>query len=146
MVGGWLSLLAAMLHLAVITGGPDWYRFVGAGEEMAVAAERGSWMPALVTLAIAAILAVWGLFAFSGAGRTRRLPLLRTALVAIAAIYLVRGLLLFPVLLSRSEAIRSPEPWASIVVLIYGTTYAIGTALGWRAMNEASAKPVAARS
>ncbi len=146
MVGGWLSLLAAMLHLAVITGGPDWYRFIGAGEEMAVAAERGSWMPALVTLAIAAILAVWGLFAFAGAGRIRRLPLLRTALVAIATIYLVRGLLLFPVLLSRSGSITPPEPWASIVVLVYGTTFAIGTALGWRAMKAASAKPVAARS
>ena len=40
--GGILSALAALLHLAVIAGGPDWYRFVGAGEEMARMAEQGS--------------------------------------------------------------------------------------------------------
>ena len=30
--GGILSALAALLHLAVIVGGPVWYRFFGAGE------------------------------------------------------------------------------------------------------------------
>jgi hypothetical protein len=33
--GGILSAIAALLHAAVIAGGPDWYRFFGAGEEMA---------------------------------------------------------------------------------------------------------------
>ena len=67
-LGGSLSALAAILHIAVIAGGPAWYRFFGAGEGMATAAERGSPTPALVTLAIAAILMVWALYAFSGAG------------------------------------------------------------------------------
>lgn len=30
--GGLLSAAAALLHIAVIVGGPDWYRFFGAGE------------------------------------------------------------------------------------------------------------------
>ena len=30
--GGWLSLAAASAHIACIFGGPDWYRFFGAGE------------------------------------------------------------------------------------------------------------------
>ncbi|MCT7653981.1 hypothetical protein MBH78_02710 [Oceanimonas sp. NS1] len=46
------SLLAALLHLAVIAGGPDWYRFFGAGEQMAKLAEQSSWYPALLTLMI----------------------------------------------------------------------------------------------
>ena len=128
--GGVLSLIAAILHLAVIAGGPDWYRFFGAGEEMARMAEQGSPLPALVTLGIAAILAIWAAFAFSGAGRIRRLPLLRTALVAISTIYLVRGLLIVPVLLQEQP--RSFDIWSSAIVLVYGLAYAIGTAQAWR--------------
>ena len=39
--GGVLSAAASLLHLAVIAGGPAWYRFFGAGEGMAQMAERG---------------------------------------------------------------------------------------------------------
>jgi hypothetical protein len=131
--GGWLSLAAALLHLAVIVGGADWYRFFGAGEEMAVAAESGSLMPPLVTSGISLILAVWAAYAFAGAGVIRRLPLMRTALVPISAIYLVRGLMLLPLLMINPRAL-SPigqfDIWSSIIVLVYGAAYSIGT---WRA-------------
>jgi hypothetical protein len=66
-VGGSLSALAALLHVATIVGGPDWYRFFGAGEAMASAAERRSLYPPLVTLGIAAILGLWSAYAFAGA-------------------------------------------------------------------------------
>jgi hypothetical protein len=33
--GGALSLVAALLHIAIIVGGPAWYRFFGAGEALA---------------------------------------------------------------------------------------------------------------
>lgn len=65
---GALSTLAAVLHLCVIVGGPSWYRFFGAGEGMARAAERGSATPALITLVIALVLTIWALYAFSGSG------------------------------------------------------------------------------
>ena len=54
---GMLNAAAAILHLAVILGGPDWYRFFGAGEGMARMAEQGMVRPVLITLGIAAILA-----------------------------------------------------------------------------------------
>ncbi len=37
-----LSFIAAALHVAIIFGGGDWYRFFGAGEAMASLAESGS--------------------------------------------------------------------------------------------------------
>lgn len=132
MVGGVWSLLAALLHLACIVGGPDWYRFFGAGEGVAQAAERGEAMPALMTLGIAAVLAVWAAYAFSGAGRIARLPLLRTALVVISAIYLARGLMgLLPASAwGRPDLSATFVFWSSAIVFIYGLAYAIGT---WRA-------------
>ena len=42
LIGGGLSALAAALHLAIIAGGPSWYRFFGAGERTARLAARGA--------------------------------------------------------------------------------------------------------
>jgi hypothetical protein len=136
-VGGWLSAAASLLHLGVIAGGPDWYRFFGAGEAMAQMAERGSPVPALVTLAIAIGLGVWAAYAFAGAGLMRRLPLMRTALVAITAIYLARGLLIVPVMMKPGAA--AFDIWSSAIVLVYGLVYALGTWRAWGRLSPAKA-------
>ena len=135
-LGGILSALAAILHVVVIAGGPAWYRFFGAGEEMAQAAERGSSTPALVTFAIAAILMVWALYAFSGAGVIRRLPLLRTALILISAVYLLRAFALLPVVILRPELVDTFAVVSSLVVLAYGLAYSIGTWTRWSALKR----------
>jgi hypothetical protein len=131
--GGILSAIAALLHIAIIIGGPDWYRFFGAGEGMARAAAQGRMMPTLITLGIATMLAIWAAYAFSGAGLIVRLPLLRTALVVISTIYLLRALAVVPALLTPTEQSPAFWLWSSGIVLIYGLAYAIGT---WRAWPE----------
>ncbi len=136
--GGILSALAVILHLAVIAGGPDWYRFVGAGEEMAQMAERGLLRPALITIAIATILAIWSAYAFAGAGLIPRLPLMRTALVAITAVYLLRGLALVPLALLRPALVDSFALWSSLIVLAYGIVHAVGTYRAWPALAAAA--------
>jgi hypothetical protein len=133
-VGGCLSLAAAALHLAVIAGGPDWYRFFGAGEGLARAAERGLWTPHLITLGIAASLAICAVYAFAGAGLIRRLPLMRAALVAISAVYLARGAMIFmPALFNRPDLPPDFMFWSSLIVLAYGIVHAVGT---WRAWPQ----------
>ncbi len=127
-----MSLTAAVLHIACIFGGPEWYRFFGAGEPIARAAERGSWGPPLITLAIASLLAIWAAYAFAGAGLLPRLPLMRTALVAISGIYLARGLvILYPPLFGRSDLSTAFMLWSSLIVLAIGIAYAIGTCRAW---------------
>ena len=137
-IGGWLSLIAAALHLACIIGGPDWYRFFGAGEGMARAAEQGSWTPALVTMGIAVVLMIWAAYAFSGAGWLPRLPLLRTGLFVISAIYLLRALVFVPLHMWRPQHNDSFAIWSSAIVLVYGLAYAIGTARAWPALSKDS--------
>jgi hypothetical protein len=133
--GGVLSTMAALLHLAIIVGGPEWYRFFGAGERMARAAERGHATPAIYAVLIALILFVWAAYAFSGAGLLRRLPLLRTGLVTISAVYLLRGLALVPLLMFRPQVVDSFAIWSSLIVLVYGICYAAGTWTAWRHMG-----------
>ena len=133
--GGWLSLAASALHLACIAGGADWYRFFGAGEELAQMAEQGSLVPAGITLAIAIVLAIWAAYAFAGAGLIRQLPLMRTALVAITSVYMLRGLMIVP--LQFQPRATTFDHVSSLIVLGYGLVYLIGT---WRAWPSLSRK------
>lgn len=135
-IGGVLSAAASVLHLAVIVGGPDWYRFFGAGEDMARMAEQGSLIPTLVTLGIAGVLALWSAYAFAGAGLILRLPLMRTALVLISAIYLLRGLVLIPAFLLNPGGVLPFVLWSSLIVLVYGLAYAVGTWSAWPTLSS----------
>jgi len=134
-IGGILSLLASLLHVGVIIGGSEWYRFFGAGEDMSKMAEKGSFYPALVTIGIALILAIWGWFAFAGAGLVWKPPLLRTGLVVISSIYLARGLILLPMALLVPEKINNFAVWSSLIVLVYGLFYAFGTWKAWPTLS-----------
>ncbi|WP_338847187.1 hypothetical protein V8J88_00535 [Massilia sp. W12] len=129
--GAALSAFAAFLHLCIIVGGGPWYRFFGAGEGMAAAAEAGSLYPALITAGIACVLAGWAAYALSGAGLIRRLPWCKAALCLITAIYLLRGLALFPAWLFVPQQVGSFEIWSSLICLAYGLTHALGLWQVW---------------
>ena len=92
LVAAGADLVAAMAHLACIVVGAPAYRFMGAGEQMAQLHLAGDPHPTRVTLAIAAILGLWAAYALSGAGTIRRLPFLRSVLLAISAVCMLRGL------------------------------------------------------
>jgi len=133
--GGTFSILVALLHVAIILGGPDWYRFWGAGEQMATLEENGSLLPDLLTFFIAIIFFIWGLYAYSGAGLIRRLPLLKTALVVISSIYTICGLLLFIDIFSPQH-LTVFMLITSIVSFIAGLAHFIGTKQIWVAFKN----------
>jgi hypothetical protein len=126
-----LNFTAALLHLAVIIGGPDWYRFFGAGEKMARMAEAGLWQPTLVTIGIATVLSVWGLYALAGAGIIRPLPLMKPALTAITAVYLLRGLAPLPLLFLTAIPMTPFVWWSSAICLTIGLIHLAGLIPAW---------------
>ncbi|MCG7533944.1 hypothetical protein [Pseudoalteromonas sp. OOF1S-7] len=140
-IAGCLSFLASLLHVLCIWGGPDWYLLLGAGQEMADMAAAGDLYPTLVTAFIAVVLALWGVFAFSGAGIIIQLPFLKTALILITSIYLLRGVagLLAP-FVTTSAAIQqnSITFWlvSSLICCVYGTCYLLGTIRLWGEENN----------
>lgn len=126
-----LSAAAAVLHLGVIAFGAPWYRFFGAGERMAQLAQAGHWYPPVVTACIALVLAIWAGYALSGAGLIRRLPLLRPALCAITAVYLLRGLVIIPVAVSAPSAATAFGLWSSAICLGFGIVHLVGLIQVW---------------
>jgi hypothetical protein len=132
LAGGVSSGVAAAAHLACVIGGPRWYAAMGAPPGYVRAAERGAWAPALVTIGIAAVLALWSAYALSGAGVIGRLPLLRLALLGITAVYLARGLVIVaPALLRRPDLSPAFITLSSLVVLAMGMVHAAGLWRGW---------------
>ncbi len=91
----------------------------------------------IVSLIIAAIIALFGLYAISGAGYIRTLPWLKQILVVISGIYILRGLLLIPELLVVMGVFHISIPVAprfvvfSLGSLLIGLIYLIGTVGGW---------------
>ena len=125
------DVLAALAHLAAIVGGANWYRFMGAGPHMAAMVERGLAKPHLITLGIAAVLLGWAAYALSGAGVIGRMPLLRTGLVAISIVCIVRGLMVFGPFTAARDAPPGFWIWSSLIVLGLGLLHAVGTYLVW---------------
>jgi hypothetical protein len=129
--GALLSFVAALLHLGIIAGGPAWYRFFGAGERFARAAAQGRWYPAIVTLGIAAVLFAWSAYALAGAGVIGRLPFLKAALVAITAVYLVRGVAFAPLVLAKGGTMTPFVVWSSVICFGYGVVHLLGLVQRW---------------
>lgn len=135
------SFTASLLHVAIIFGGANWYRFFGAGENMARLAEGASLYPAIVTFIIASILCIWGLYALSGAGLLPKFPLLKTALVVITSIYLVRGIagLTLPFIFNHPMFSQNSKTFwliSSLICLLIGLTHLLGTISSWRALSN----------
>lgn len=131
LIAAGLSVIAALLHIGCIVGGPAWYRFFGAGERIARQAEEGSWQPALITSGITMVLLIWAGYALSAAGALPPFPLLKIGIVVITAIYLLRGLALFPVLLSSPQKATPFVVWSSLVCIGFGAVHMLGVVQVW---------------
>lgn len=133
-LAGSLSGIAALVHIGCIVFGVSWYRFFGAGEQMAVMSEQGKIKPTIITLFIVVVLSIWSLYAFSAAGMIVRLPFIRLALIVITAIYLIRGLAGFYFV--SSPLGRSPEfwVWSSVICLTIGLLHVIGLQQKWNSL------------
>ena len=98
---GWLlagaaaSFALVALHFGIIVAGPPAYAWFLAGDRMVALAEARSLIPTLVTGGVAAVFAVFGLYALAGAG-VLRLPGAPVVVIVVGCIYTLRGVLIVP--------------------------------------------------
>jgi hypothetical protein len=89
--------------------------------------------------AAALIPLLFGLYALSGAGVIRRLPLVRTALVGIGSLFLLRGLFIILTVLVvlgfRPGPVLLPAVSSHLVFLSAGLLYLGGAALNWKTLK-----------
>lgn len=135
LVAASVSFFVAVFHVVIVLIGPSAYAFFG-GERLARLALSGSSSPALQTLSLAVIHALFGVYGLSGAGAIRRLPLLTVALFAIGGMYAFRGL---SAIEQGLQILQDPDSlpfrvlFYSLVSLATGCAYIAGTvkSRGW---------------
>lgn len=134
-----LSLAAAIFQLAIGLV-PDWSAYFGAPPQLLA-------RPALLlgaSVVVAALLAVCAAYAASGAGYIRKLPLLRTTLLAIGVVFLLRGWLFIPLILASLGLVHSPVQirgtalGSSAAFFLLAALYLAGTVANWRYLQPDS--------
>jgi hypothetical protein len=124
LAGGYFSLAFAIFQLSGIWWSASAVKYLGGPADMRVhrPATYG-----FLCLTVALGAAIFGLYSLSGAGKIRRLPLLRTVLIIVAAIYLLRGLLAIP---QAPMVLKHPELARfllfSLISLVVGVVYSMG--------------------
>ena len=138
-IGGIANIMVGLLHVAIAIIGPWGYRFFGAGEEFAQADEAGALYPAVVTVCLAVVFVVFGIYACCPKIGRWRFPLRRFALWAIAVIYLLRGAaaLVQGYQMAIGEPILMRNLIFSLVALGIGVCYLMGVLGLGKAENDA---------
>lgn len=131
---GLISFGIAALHIFITTAGPKAYDYFGAGEDIVMMVRKGSVIPTLLTIFIAGIFAVFGLYAFSAAGLFHDLPLRGPLVVIIGILYTLRGAAIF-FQLERSGSNSEIEPREilfSLISFTAGVCYLTGSYWNWK--------------
>lgn len=118
-----LNFLAALIHVAVIFGGAAWYRFFGAGEQMARMSEAGHFYPTFITGLIVVALILFGLYALQAGQYFSLLPWTRIIFWLITTVFIIRAVVPFA-LASFVEFYRTPfMMWSSAIVGVYAAVH-----------------------
>ena len=72
------------------------------------------------------MLAIWALYAFSGAGLIQPLPFLKPVIWIITAIYLLRGFAIIPLYFVVPKDVDSFAVWSSLIVAVFGLVHLWG--------------------
>lgn len=93
---GVIASLAAVWHLLCIWGGPSWFAFARAPQQIIESAQHGTLVAPIGTIIVAGLMFSCSVFAFSAVGLIRQIPLTKPALITIAALCTLRGLIAIP--------------------------------------------------
>jgi hypothetical protein len=135
-LGAALNFAIAAIHVGIIFAGPPAYLYFGSAG-LAAQAQSGSPAPALLTAGLVVVFVAFGLYALSGAGVIRPLPLLWPALAAIGAGYTLRGLVVILDLLRLARGAGYPlrQTVFSAIALAIGLLYIMGALRRWRSLK-----------
>lgn len=125
------ALIAAagvVIHVGAVIGGPSWFEFFNAPPSVVASAHAGTWLAPVSALVIAALMGICALYAGSVIGWVRRPHLQRLGLAGMAAVCLLRALVLPPLAIGHPELRNTFE---GVSALIWGTA-GLGFAVGFR--------------
>lgn len=120
------AVAGVVIHVGAVFGGPAWFAFFNAPPGVVASARAGTWLAPVSALIIAGLMAVCALYAGSVLGLVRRPPLQRLGLATMAAVCLLRALILPPLAIGHPELRNTFEVVSAIIWFAAGVGFAVG--------------------
>lgn len=131
-LGGYINILIAVVHIICLYNAEYFFEVTGVGEDMRRNAEIHPFVPYAMTIFVAVIFFIFGLYGLSGAGKIRKLPLLKLGVFIIAAIYLLRGTIGTVINIGFESSFRWHHLLFSFCALGIGLLYLLGGLKKWK--------------
>jgi hypothetical protein len=131
-LGGYINILIAVGHIVGLFWADKMFELTGIGKEMTELAQTHSSLPYLLTIFVAIVFFIFGLYGLSADNKFRPLPLLKPVIFAIAGIYLFRGIgeLIFD--LEQQQTNLFLETTYSLIAVFIGLLFLIGGLKKWK--------------
>ena len=128
----------AIAHLSCLYFGPECYAVQLAPTELVESAKNGTYLAPLLNIIGSTIFIVIGLYALSGAGVMRKLPLLKIAIYSVSLLSIVRGILPLQKILRDPGSFSDAHFYYGIGWLVTGLLFLIGFIICNRKANNES--------
>lgn len=124
--GGYINIMIAIGHIIGLFWADKMFEVTGIGKEMTELAQIHSSLPYLLTIFVAIVFFIFGLYGLSADSKFRQLPFLRPVIYLIAGIYLLRGIgeLMFD--LDKQQTGQFLEILYSLIAVFIGLLFLIG--------------------
>lgn len=131
-LGAYINILISIGHIIGLIWADQMFEITGIGKEMTALAKTHSSLPYLLTIFVAIVFFIFGLYGLSADGKFKKLPLLKLGIFGIAVIYLLRGIgeLIFD--LEKQQANQFLELTYSLIAVFIGLLYLIGGLKKWK--------------
>ena len=131
-LGGYINIVIAIGHIVGLFWADKMFEVTGIGNEMTELAQTHSSLPYLLTIFVAIVFFIFGLYGLSADNKFRQLPFLKTVIFTIAGIYLLRGIgeLIFD--LEKQQANQFLEVTYSLIAVFIGLLFLIGGLRKWK--------------
>lgn len=131
-LGGYINILISIGHIVGLFWADKMFEVTGIGKEMTELAQTHSSLPYLMTIFVAIVFFLFGLYGLSADNKFRPLPLLKPVIFTIAGIYLLRGIgeLIFD--LEKQQANQFLEVTYSLIAVFIGLLFLIGGLKKWK--------------
>jgi hypothetical protein len=131
-LGGYINIVIAIAHIVGLIWADKMFEVTGIGNEMTKLAQTHSSLPYLLTIFVAVVFFIFGLYGLSAGNTFRELPFLKPVVFLIAGIYLQRGIgeLVFDI--EKQQANQFWEIIYSLIAVFIGLLFLIGGLLKWK--------------
>ena len=123
---GVIAAASAVWHLLCMLGGPSWFAFARAPQQIIESAQQGTLLAPIGTVIVAGLMFACTIFAFSAVGLIRKVPFLKPALITISLLCTLRGLIAIPFLVTTT-GLDVWEVIASSVWFYVGICFIVGS-------------------